>query len=118
MEILVTGAAGFIGSHLAERLVARGDRVTGFDNFDEFYPRAVKERNLAGLRRNPAFRLVEGDLTDPQDIASALDAAGKVDAVVHLAALAGVRPSNTNRWIPRARQAENRCSVPVTFTAQ
>ena len=93
MEILVTGAAGFIGSHLCERLVARGDRVTGFDNFDPFYPRAVKERNLAGLRRNPAFRLVEGDLTDPQDIESALDSAGKVDAVVHLAALAGVRPS-------------------------
>ena len=96
MDILVTGAAGFIGSHLAERLVARGDRVTGFDNFDEFYPRAVKERNLAGLRRNPAFRLIEGDLTDPQDIESALDTAGRVDAVVHLAALAGVRPSITN----------------------
>jgi UDP-glucuronate 4-epimerase len=93
MDIFVTGAAGFIGSHLAERLVARGDRVTGFDNFDEFYPRAVKERNLAGLRRNPAFRLVEGDLTDPNDIDAALDAAGKLDGVVHLAALAGVRPS-------------------------
>ena len=93
MEILVTGAAGFIGSHLAERLVARGDRVTGFDNFDSFYPRAVKERNLAGLRRNPVFRLVEGDLTDPHDIAAALDAAGRVDGVVHLAALAGVQPS-------------------------
>jgi UDP-glucuronate 4-epimerase len=93
MDILVTGAAGFIGSHLAERLVARGDRVTGFDNFDEFYPRAVKERNLAGLRRNPAFRLVEGDLTDPHDIDAALDAAGNLDGVVHLAALAGVRPS-------------------------
>ena len=93
MDILVTGAAGFIGSHLAERLVARGDRVTGFDNFDGFYPRAVKERNLAGLRRNPAFRLGEGDLTDPHDIDAALDAAGKLDGVVHLAALAGVRPS-------------------------
>ncbi|MGA7742970.1 MAG: SDR family NAD(P)-dependent oxidoreductase [Polyangia bacterium] len=93
MEILVTGAAGFIGSHLAERLIARGDRVTGFDNFDEFYPRAVKERNLAGLRRKPAFRLVEGNLTDPNDIDAAMDAAGKLDGVVHLAALAGVRPS-------------------------
>jgi UDP-glucuronate 4-epimerase len=93
MEILVTGAAGFIGSHLAERLVARGNRVTGFDNFDGFYPRPVKERNLEGLRRNPAFRLVEGDLTDPHDIDAALDAAGKLDGVVHLAALAGVRPS-------------------------
>jgi UDP-glucuronate 4-epimerase len=96
MELFVTGAAGFIGSHLVERLVARGDRVTGFDNFDGFYPRAVKERNLAGLRRNPAFRLVEGDLTDPHDISAALDAAGRVDGVVHLAALAGVRPSIRN----------------------
>jgi len=96
MELLVTGAAGFIGSHLVERLVARGDRVTGFDNFDSFYPRAVKERNLAGLRRNPGFRLVEGDLTDPHDIAAALDVAGRVDGVVHLAALAGVRPSIKN----------------------
>jgi UDP-glucuronate 4-epimerase len=96
MDILVTGAAGFIGSHLAERLVARGDRVIGFDNFDDFYPRAVKERNLAGLRRNPAFRLVEGDLTDPSDITAALDTAGHLDAVVHLAALAGVRPSIKN----------------------
>jgi UDP-glucuronate 4-epimerase len=96
MDILVTGAAGFIGSHLSERLVARGDRVIGFDNFDPFYPRSVKERNLAGLRRTPAFRLVEGDLTDPHDINAALDVAGKVDAVVHLAALAGVRPSIKN----------------------
>ena len=96
MDILVTGAAGFIGSHLAERLIARGDRVIGFDNFDDFYPRAVKERNLAGLRRNPAFRLVEGDLTDPGDITAALDTAGHLDAVVHLAALAGVRPSIKN----------------------
>jgi len=50
MKILLTGAAGFIGSHLAERLCGRGDQVTGFDNFDAFYPRGVKERNLAGLR--------------------------------------------------------------------
>jgi UDP-glucuronate 4-epimerase len=96
MDVLVTGAAGFIGSHLCERLIGRGDRVTGFDNFDAFYPRDVKERNLAGLRRNRAFRFFEGDLTDPQDISAALDAAGQVDVVVHLAALAGVRPSIKN----------------------
>jgi len=96
MKVLLTGAAGFIGSHLAERLVGRGDRVIGFDNFDAFYPRAVKERNLAGLRRNPAFRLFEGDLTDPHDIEAALDSAGQPDVVVHLAALAGVRPSIRN----------------------
>jgi UDP-glucuronate 4-epimerase len=96
MNVLVTGAAGFIGSHLCERLVSRGDRVVGLDNFDGFYPRPIKEKNLAALRRNPAFRLVEGDITDPHDIGVALDIAGKVDTVVHLAALAGVRPSIKN----------------------
>lgn len=96
MDVLVTGAAGFIGSHLCERLVSRGDRVIGFDNFDPFYPREVKERNLAGLRRNRAFRFFEGDLTDPHDISAAFDAAGRVDAVVHLAAMPGVRQSIKN----------------------
>jgi UDP-glucuronate 4-epimerase len=96
MHVLLTGAAGFIGSHLAERLCARGDRVTGFDNFDPFYPREVKEQNLAGLRKHGAFQLVEGDLTDPHDVDQAFDVAGNVDTVVHLAALAGVRPSIAN----------------------
>jgi UDP-glucuronate 4-epimerase len=95
MRILLTGAAGFIGSHLAERLCARGDEVIGFDNFDPFYPRAVKERNLAALRSSPSssrFSLVEGDLREPADLERAFSAA-RPDAVVHLAALAGVRPS-------------------------
>jgi UDP-glucuronate 4-epimerase len=91
MRILVTGAAGFIGSHLSERLVARGDEVVGLDNFDAFYARADKERNLAELRASPRFSLVEGDLRNPDDLARAF--ASKPDAVVHLAALAGVRPS-------------------------
>ncbi len=59
---LVTGAAGFIGSHLSEALIARGAAVTGVDNFDAFYAREVKERNLAGLRKLPGFRFVEADL--------------------------------------------------------
>ena len=70
MLILVTGAAGFIGSHLSERLRARGDEVIGFDNFDPFYPRAAKELNLAPLRAGPRFTFVEGDIRD----AAALDA--------------------------------------------
>lgn len=90
MKILVTGAAGFIGSHVVDRLLARGHEVVGLDSFDPFYARATKERNLAGARDHAAFRLVEADIRDPR----ALEALPReVDAVVHLAALAGVRPS-------------------------
>ncbi len=86
-RILVTGAAGFIGSHLCEALVAAGHEVHGFDNFDPFYPRAVKERNLVGLKGRPTFRFTEGDLVrDP------LPTAG-VEVIVHLAARPGVQPS-------------------------
>jgi len=92
MRVLVTGAAGFIGSHLCERLCARGDRVLGLDSFDPFYPREVKERNVAGLRADPRFTLVEGDLRDPAVLAAAFQRA-EPEVVVHLAALAGVRPS-------------------------
>ena len=84
---LVTGAAGFIGSHLCEALVARGAEVTGVDNFDAFYAREVKERNLTKLRTLPAFHFVEADVardTMPVD---------GMDAVIHLAAKPGVRPS-------------------------
>ncbi len=90
MRILVTGAAGFIGSSVSEALVARGDEVIGLDNFDRFYDRAIKERNLAGLRAGPRFQLHEGELLDGELLARLTDG---VDAVVHLAALAGVRPS-------------------------
>lgn len=100
MRVLVTGAAGFIGSHLSQRLASRGDDVTGFDNFDRFYARAVKERNLAEARAaveacgGAAGRLafVEGDIRRPSELAAAFGAA-RPQVVVHLAALAGVRPS-------------------------
>jgi UDP-glucuronate 4-epimerase len=92
MLIFLTGAAGFIGSHLAERLCARGDEVIGFDNFDEFYARAVKERNLDSLRRQPRFTLAEGDVRDPGALERAFGGR-QPDVVVHLAALAGVQPS-------------------------
>jgi UDP-glucuronate 4-epimerase len=88
---VVTGAAGFIGSHLAERLCARGDEVVGFDNFDPFYPRATKERNLEALRAQPRFTFVEGDIRDAAALGRAFGE--RCDVAVHLAALAGVRPS-------------------------
>jgi UDP-glucuronate 4-epimerase len=91
-RVLVTGAAGFIGSWLTERLLERGDRVVGFDNFDPFYDRAIKERNLAAARTASGFELVEGDLRDPAAVAALFRGHG-FDAVVHLAARAGVRPS-------------------------
>lgn len=91
-RILVTGGAGFIGSHLCEALARAGHEVVAFDNFDPYYPRLIKERNLAGLRKSERFRLVEGDLREPTQMAQ-LFADGPYDAVVHLAARAGVRAS-------------------------
>ncbi|WP_373044049.1 NAD-dependent epimerase/dehydratase family protein [Vulgatibacter sp.] len=87
MRCLVTGAAGFIGSHLAERLVAEGHHVVGLDCFTDFYARPTKEANLAALRSEPRFELLERDLAT-----ASLDLRG-VDAVFHEAAQGGVRPS-------------------------
>ncbi len=89
--IVVTGAAGFIGSHLAERLLARGDRVIGVDNFDPFYARALKLRNIEAATRNPRFQFIEADCAEPAQMQPVF--ARPVDAIVHLAAKAGVRPS-------------------------
>ena len=89
MHVLVTGAAGFIGSHLCDRLLADGARVTGIDDFDPYYARALKERNLEGARAQPGFRFVEADI----NAADLDDVFEGVDRVVHLAALAGVRAS-------------------------
>lgn len=90
--LLVTGAAGFIGSHLCETLSARGDRVVGFDCFDTFYDPAVKRRNISSLMGMKNFTLVEADIRDAKAVEAALSA-HKPDGIVHLAARAGVRPS-------------------------
>jgi len=94
MHVLVTGAAGFIGSHTCERLVAAGHRVTGVDAFDGYlYPAEVKRGNARELARlaGAQFQLITADICDPAAMADAIT--GDVDVVCHLAALAGVRPS-------------------------
>jgi len=88
---IVTGAAGFIGSHVARVLLDRGDRVVGVDSYDAFYERGVKEANAARLA-GERFEMVEADIRDREGMAALLDQA-RPDAVYHMAALAGVRPS-------------------------
>jgi nucleoside-diphosphate-sugar epimerase len=89
MRCLVTGAAGFIGSHLVERLLALGAAVTGVDCFTDYYDPAIKRANLADAIKSPAFRLVEADLAR----ADLKPLVAPVDIVFHLAAQAGVRAS-------------------------
>ena len=89
MRCLVTGVAGFIGSHLAERLLADGHEVCGIDAFVDYYPRQIKELNLEELRSSRRFRFIEGNLLD-FDLLQLLDG---VDQVFHQAAQAGVRAS-------------------------
>lgn len=92
MKCLVTGAAGFIGSHLCERLLQQGHQVTGLDAFVPYYPRSVKEANLTAVRAHPSFQFHEADLrSDP--LVSLLD---DVDVVYHLAAMAGLPRSWTD----------------------
>jgi UDP-glucuronate 4-epimerase len=92
MRAIVTGGAGFIGSHLVDRLLDDGAEVIVVDNFDPFYARAIKEANLAVALRRPRCRLVELDIRDAAG-AKALMNQVRPDAIVHLAARAGVRPS-------------------------
>jgi nucleoside-diphosphate-sugar epimerase len=88
MRIVVTGAAGFVGSHLCDELVARGHEVVGIDGFTRFYGRELKERNVASVRRAPSFTLHERNLLDRPGLADLLSGA---DAVCHLAGRPGVR---------------------------
>ncbi len=92
MKVLVTGAAGFIGYHVAEALLARGDAVIGLDNFNDYYDVALKEARAARLERSSNFRLVRGDLAN-RDAISRLFASERPARVVHLGAQAGVRYS-------------------------
>ncbi|HDJ24226.1 MAG TPA: NAD-dependent epimerase/dehydratase family protein [Candidatus Aminicenantes bacterium] len=89
MTILVTGVAGFIGSHLAERLLDEGHQVIGIDCFTDYYARWIKEKNLSPLLAHPAFEFIEADLNEIE-LPSLLK---KVEIAFHLAAQAGVRAS-------------------------
>ena len=88
MKILVTGAAGFIGFHLCQRLLERGDEIVGFDTINAYYEPTLKEARLAILKEHPKFSFKKGDILDRKAVADAMKG---VDRVVHLAALAGVR---------------------------
>lgn len=97
MRILVTGAAGFIGSHLCERLLERGDEVLGIDNFDPFYDHGVKQRNLQEILPHGNFHFFQKDICDTDEMQTLWESdCSRLDAIVHLAAKAGVRPSIEN----------------------
>jgi len=91
-SVFITGVAGFIGSHVALALLRRGESVFGLDNFDPFYDRAIKDRNLSALEEFPGFRFLEGDIRDA-DRLSRWGAGESPSALIHMAAKAGVRPS-------------------------
>lgn len=88
-RILVTGCAGFIGSHVCELLLAKGYSVVGVDNFDPFYPKELKEKNLASFIKHPSFKFYQLDLVDGMQTITETDFV----CIIHLAAKAGVRPS-------------------------
>jgi UDP-glucuronate 4-epimerase len=93
MNFLVTGGAGFIGSHVCEQLLERGHKVWSFDDLNAFYEPSLKERNLHLLQgRSPAFTSIRGDITQPKEL-EAVYSSVRFDQVVHLAARAGVRAS-------------------------
>ncbi|MDY6812628.1 MAG: NAD-dependent epimerase [Pseudomonadota bacterium] len=92
MTILVTGAAGFIGYHVAARLLARGECVLGLDNLNDYYDVALKQARLARLQRQANFRFLAADVADRAALAAVFETPG-LDRVVHLAAQAGVRHS-------------------------
>ncbi|HUT76170.1 MAG TPA: NAD-dependent epimerase/dehydratase family protein [Polyangia bacterium] len=93
MKILLTGGAGFIGSHLAERLLATGHDVICLDNFNDFYDPAIKQRNIERALASPGYTLVTGDILDRELLDRIFDRHCGIDCVAHLAAYAGVRPS-------------------------
>jgi len=95
MKVLVTGAAGFIGSHVAEKLAQRGDEVVGLDNFNDYYDPAKKRANEQRLNQYSNFKMIEADVRDRPRLFE-ICAAEKFEGIVHLAAMAGVRNAVTH----------------------
>ncbi len=95
MNILITGGAGFIGSHLSENIIGLGHKVICVDNFNDYYDPAIKENNISGIIDNDNYRLYRADILDKEAVREIFSTSG-IDLVIHLAARAGVRPSLSN----------------------
>jgi len=91
-EVLITGVAGFIGSHLAQRLLHAGCQVIGLDNFDDYYSVSLKKRNLSLIEKPSGFQFIEGDIRD-ESLINGIFSDHDIRYILHLAAKAGVRPS-------------------------
>jgi UDP-glucuronate 4-epimerase len=99
MSVLVTGAAGFIGSHVAHALLARGEAVVGIDNFSEYYDPVLKFARLKPLREDKGFTFLEADISDREAMLPLADRHGDIDRIIHLAAQPGVRHSLVDPYI-------------------
>ena len=99
MSVLVTGVAGFIGSHVAQALLARGEAVVGVDNFSDYYDPVLKFARLKALREDKGFTFLEADVSDREAMAGLATRHGDLDRIVHLAAQPGVRHSMVDPYI-------------------
>ncbi len=99
MSVLVTGAAGFIGSHVARALLARGEAVVGVDNFSDYYDPVLKFARLKPLRDDKAFTFLEADISDREAMLALADRHRDLDRIVHLAAQPGVRHSLVDPYV-------------------
>src|SRR5690625_6345830 len=96
--ILLTGGAGFIGSHLTEVLLAQGHKIICIDNFDSFYPKSIKNKKISGFSNHPNFELIAENLATVTLEKIKIICSGKsIDQIIHLAGEAGVRPTMHDR---------------------
>src|SRR6201994_1247456 len=99
MAVLVTGVAGFIGSHVARALLARGETVVGIDNFSDYYDPVLKFARLKPLREDRAFTFLEADIADRDTMLALSGRHPALDRIVHLAAQPGVRHSLVDPYV-------------------